>query len=82
VVEQMERGQAQKADPTATASFFQAVLPLLATGAHFTLGSLGENSNFKWIIPPDEPIVKEKKTEDKNREPEAPTLQRKPNPNN
>jgi hypothetical protein len=41
---------------------------------------MGENSRFEWIVPPEEPVEKEKQAEDKNRPPDAPTLRRKPTP--
>jgi len=55
-------------------------LPLLAGGANFFEGAMGESGTFQWIVPPEEPIEKEKPAEDKNRPPEAPTLRRKPTP--
>ncbi len=76
VVDLIERGQAQKADPKDSADFMRALLPLLAGKANFFEGTLGESSRLEWIVPPEEPV--EKKAEDKNRPPEAPTLQRKP----
>jgi len=39
---------------------------------------MSESSRLEWIVPPEEPV--EKQVEDKNRPPEAPTLQRKPIP--
>jgi hypothetical protein len=80
VMDLIERGQAQKADPKDSAEFMQALLPLLAGGASFFEGRLSENSSFEWIVPPEEPIEKEKQAEDKNRPPDAPTLRRKPTP--
>jgi hypothetical protein len=78
VVDLIERGQAQKADPKDSADFMRALLPLLANGASFFEGTMGESSRLEWIVPPEEPV--EKQAEDKNRPPEAPTLQRKPTP--
>jgi hypothetical protein len=80
LIELIERGQAQKADDKDAADFMRAVLPLLASGADFFEGTMSENSRFEWIVPPEEPIEKEKQAEDKNRPPEAPTLRRKPTP--
>ena len=80
VIELIERGQAQKANSKDAADFMQAVLPLLAGGADFFEGTMSENSRFEWIVPPEEPIDKEKQVEDKNRPPDAPTLRRKPTP--
>jgi len=80
VIELIERGQAQKADSKDSADFMRAVLPLLAGGANFFEGAMGESGTFQWIVPPEERIEKEKPAEDKNRPPEAPTLRRKPTP--
>jgi hypothetical protein len=80
VIELIERGQAQKADSKDAADFMRAVLPLLTGGADFFEGTVGENGGFEWIVPPEEPIEKEKQAEDKNRPPDAPTLRRKPTP--
>jgi len=80
VIELIERGQAQKADSKDSADFMRMVLPLLAGGADFFEGTMGENSRFEWIVPPEEPVEKEQQVEDKNRPPEAPTLRRKPMP--
>jgi hypothetical protein len=80
VVELIQKGEAQKADPAAAGDFLRAALPILAGNAHFFLGSMTENGRFDWIVPPDEPREKIKTTEDKNRPPDAPTLQQKPKP--
>jgi hypothetical protein len=80
VVEQIQKGEAQKADPVAAGDFLRAALPIMAGDAHFFLGSMTENGRFNWIVPPDEPREKIKATEDKNRPPDAPTLQQKPKP--
>jgi hypothetical protein len=80
VVEFIQRGEAQKANSAAAGDFLRAALPILAGDAHFMLGSMTENGRFEWIVPPDEPREKEKLTEDKNRPPDAPTLQQKPKP--
>jgi hypothetical protein len=80
VVELIQKGEAQKADPVAAGDFLRAALPILAGDAHFFLGSMTENGRFDWIVPPDEPREKIKTTEDKNRPPDAPTLQQKPKP--
>jgi hypothetical protein len=80
VVEQIQKGEAQKADPAAAGDFLRAALPILAGDAHFFLGTMTENGRFDWIVPPDEPREKIKTTEDKNRPPDAPTLQQKPKP--
>ena len=80
VVELIQKGEAQKADPVAAGDFLRAALPILAGEAHFFLGSMTENGRFDWIVPPDEPREKVKPAEDKNRPPDAPTLQQKPKP--
>jgi len=80
VVELIQKGEAQKADPVAAGDFLRAALPILAGDAHFFLGTMTENGRFDWIVPPDEPREKIKTTEDKNRPPDAPTLQQKPKP--
>ncbi len=80
VVELIERGQAQKADAKDSADFMRALLPLLAGKANFFEGTMSESSRLEWIVPPEEPVDKEKLAEDKNRPPDAPTLQRKPIP--
>jgi hypothetical protein len=80
VTDLIERGQAQKADAKDSADFMRALLPLLVGGTNFFEGTMSENRNFEWIVPPEEPIEKEKQAEDKNRPPDAPTLRRKPTP--
>lgn len=74
VLENIRGGQAQKAVAIDSADYLRAVLPLIAGGAKFVLGTMGERQSFEWIVPPDEPI--EKAQEDKNRPPDAPTLRR------
>jgi hypothetical protein len=80
VVEQIERGEAQKANPTDAAGFLRAALPIMAGGAPFILASMNEAAGFEWIVPPEEPREKEKTADDKNRPADAPTLTRKPKP--
>lgn len=80
VIELIQRGEAQKADPTAAADFLRAALPILAGDAPFILGSISETAGFQWIVPPEEPREKQKTAEDKNRPADAPTLMRKPKP--
>ncbi|HXH67077.1 MAG TPA: hypothetical protein VNI81_07735 [Candidatus Limnocylindrales bacterium] len=80
VVDQIQKGEAQKADPAAAGDFLRATLPILAGDAHFFLGTMTENGRFDWIVPPEEPVEKIKTTEDKNRPPDAPTLKQKPKP--
>ena len=81
VVEDVDKGQAQKASPTDAADFLRAVLPLIADKQTFILAKMEEQHGFDWIVPPDEPVERAKKgEEDKNRPPDAPSLLRKPNP--
>jgi hypothetical protein len=78
VLEEIERGEAQKAVPTDATDFLRAVLPLIAGNSRFVLGTMDDRGGLDWIVPPDEPI--EKAQEDKNRPPETPSLRRKPQP--
>ncbi len=78
VLENIRGGQAQKAVPADSADFMRAVLPQIAGGATFFLGTMEERRGFEWIVPPDEPI--EKAEEDKDRSSESPTLRPKPKP--
>jgi hypothetical protein len=81
VLEEVDKGQAQKASPTDAADFLRAVLPLMAGKQTFILAKMEEQHGFDWIVPPDEPVVRAKKgEEDKNRPPDAPTLRKRPNP--
>src|ERR1700730_7268073 len=83
VIESVDKGQAQKAAPTDAADFLRALLPLIAGKEPFILAKMEEQHGFDWIVPPDEPVERAKKTEeDKTRPPEAPSLRRKPNPPN
>lgn len=81
VAEQIERGQANKSNSQDAADFLRAALPILAGKSQFIEGIYGEDSGFEWIVPPQEPTQKTQRAEDKNRPPEAPTLMRRPNPN-
>jgi hypothetical protein len=78
VMEEIDRGQANKAVPEDATDFLRAALPLVSEKAKFILGTITERG-FDWVVPPDEPVEKAK--EDKNKPPEAPTLRKKPNPN-
>jgi hypothetical protein len=80
VVDQIQKGEAQKADPAASTEFLLGALPLIAGDTPFILGKIGEASGFEWVVPPAEPRVKEDTAQDKNRPPDAPTLMRKPKP--
>jgi hypothetical protein len=77
VMEEIDRGQANKAVPEDATDFLRAALPLVSEKAKFILGTMTERG-FDWIVPPDEPVEKAK--EDKNKPPEAPSLRKKPNP--
>jgi hypothetical protein len=78
VLDSLRAGQAQKTVPLDSADFMRAVLPLIADGAPFILGTMEERRGLDWIVPPQEPV--EKVEDDKNRPPEAPTLRRIPKP--
>jgi hypothetical protein len=78
VLDSLRAGQAQKAVPLDSADFMRAVLPLIADGAPFILGTMEERRGLDWIVPPQEPV--EKVEQDKNRPPDAPTLRRIPKP--
>jgi hypothetical protein len=80
VLDAIEHGQANKANPEDAAEFLRALLPLLAGKAAFIEGKLSEDAGFRWVVAPEEPIERVKKEEDKNRPADAPTLRRKPNP--
>jgi hypothetical protein len=82
VLDAVDKGQAQKAAPADAADFLRAALPLIAGKEPFILAKMEEQHGFDWIVPPDEPIEKTKKEDDKNRPPEAPSLRRRPNPPN
>jgi hypothetical protein len=79
--EQIEHGQANKANTEDASDFLRAVLPLIAGNARFFEGTLSENGSLRWVVPPEETFdPKQQRAEDKNRPPEAPTLRRKPAP--
>jgi hypothetical protein len=80
VVDQIEHGQANKSSTQDAADFLRAALPLLAGNSRFIEGQLGETGSFEWIVPPEEPVEKKARAEDKDRPPDAPTLRRNPNP--
>jgi hypothetical protein len=82
VLDAVDKGQAQKAAPVDAADFLRAALPLIAGKEPFILAKMEEQHGFDWIVPPDEPIEKTKKDDDKNRPPEAPSLRRRVNPPN
>lgn len=78
VLEFLQKGQAQKADPKDAADFLRAVIPVIYPNQRFIMGTMEEQHGFDWIVPPQEPVEKVKR--DKNAPPEAPTLRRKPEP--
>lgn len=83
VIDAVDKGQAQKAAPSDAADFLRAVLPLISDKQSFILAKMEEQHGFDWIVPPDEPVERAKKSEeDKNRPPDAPSLRRKPTPPN
>jgi hypothetical protein len=82
VLDAVDKGQAQKAAPVDAADFLRAALPLIAGKEPFILAKMEEQHGFDWIVPPDEPIEKTKKEDDKNRPPDAPSLRRRVNPPN
>jgi hypothetical protein len=84
VVEEIDKGQAQKASPTDAADFLRALLPLIANKQPFILAKMEESHGFDWIVPPEEPVERAKKDEkaDKDRPADAPSLRRRPNPPN
>jgi hypothetical protein len=84
LAELIEHGQANKAVTEDASDFLRAILPILAGEARFIQATLGEDSGFRWVVPPDESVDLERKAEgqDKNRPPDAPTLRRKPTPPN
>jgi hypothetical protein len=81
VAEYIEKGQANKVAMEDAGDFLRAALPLIAGSAHFVEGEVGESGGFQWIVPPEEPREKAQRGEDKDRPADAPTLMRKPNPN-
>jgi hypothetical protein len=80
VMDAIDHGQAQKASAMDSADFLRAALPLISGGNKFFLGTMEEQRGFDWIVPPDEPVEKVDKTDDKTRPPSAPSLRRKPTP--
>jgi len=79
VIDNIDKGQAQKAVDADATGFLRALVPVIAAGdAHFVLGTIGESEGFEWVVAPEEPI--ETAMPDKNQPPEAPSLRRKPKP--
>jgi len=78
VLENIGKGQAQKAVDADATNFLRALVPIVAEDAHFVLGTVGESEGFVWIVAPEEPI--ESAVPDKDQPPEAPSLRRRPRP--
>jgi hypothetical protein len=78
VLDAIDRGQAQKAATMDAADFLRALLPLIAGKASFMLGKMDDEHGLDWIVPPEEPVDKTKKDDDKDRPPDAPTLRKRP----
>jgi len=78
VVEKIQAGKANSADPADAAEFLRAAVVPLAGKSRFAVGSWTENRGLDWLVPPEESL--EKAQVDKARPPEAPTLLRKPKP--
>lgn len=74
------KGQAQKVEIAQAEQFLRAAVPLLYPKQSFFMGKMDEQRGFDWIVPPEEPIEKVEKKEDKNQPPDAPTLRKKPTP--
>lgn len=79
-VDLIAKGQAQKAVTPDTAAFLRAAIPLIYRNRQFVMGTFEEQHGFEWVVPPEEPVERAKKEEDKNRPPEAPTLRRRVDP--
>jgi len=56
LLDEIQRGQAQKAVSQDSADFFRAALPLIAGDAHFFEGLIHEDGVFEWLVPPEEPF--------------------------
>jgi hypothetical protein len=78
VLDQIEKGQAQKASPADATELLRSIVPLISGDAHFFVGFMEEQRGMEWVVPPDEPV--EKVPEDKNRPPDAPSLRKRPTP--
>ena len=78
VLDQIEKGQAQKASAPDATELLRSIVPMIAGDAHFFVGYMEEQRGMEWVVPPDEPVQKE--PENKNRPPDAPTLRKKPTP--
>jgi hypothetical protein len=78
VLDQIEKGQAQKASAADSTELLRSIVSMIAGDAHFFVGYMEEQRGMEWVVPPDEPV--EKVPEDKNRPPEAPSLRKRPTP--
>lgn len=76
VLQDLEKGEAQKVDLKDAADFMRAVIPVVYPNKQFMMGTIEEQHGFDWIVPPEEPVEKAKR--DKNAPPEAPTLRKRP----
>ena len=72
------KGQAQKVEPADAAEILRAAVPLLYPKQQFFLGKMEDQRGFSWILPPEEPVEKTEKKDDKNRPAEAPSLRKRP----
>ena len=75
VLDQIEKGQAQKASAVDATELLHTIVSMMAGDAHFFVGTMEEQRGMVWVVPPDEPV--QKQPEDKNRPPDAPTLRKK-----
>lgn len=80
VLDEIQRGQAQRAVSLDSADLLRAALPLIAGEAHFFEGVMHEDGGMEWMVPPEEPFGREQRAQEKDRPPDAPTLQHKPVP--
>ena len=75
--ERLVRGETNKGSVDDAAAFLRAALPAVyGTDAKLALGVLREHHGFEWVVEP--PELPHPAQEGKPREPEAPTLRKKP----
>jgi len=74
------KGQAQKVEQAEAEQLLRAAVPLLYPKQYFFMGKMEEQRGFDWIVPPEEPVEKVEKKDDKNQPPEAPSLRKRPTP--
>jgi hypothetical protein len=77
VLDNIDKGQAQKAADTDSTDLLRAMIPLIAGNGRFVLGTIGEQQGFQWVVAPEEPI--ETATPDKD-QPYVPSLRGKTKP--